>query len=85
VRALVREGGFRDVRVRSEVGSLRYPSAEEFLRQEAACSPLAGALRAMPDGARDALVRDLESALGAHADDDGIVTPMETWFVLARA
>ena len=57
VRALVREAGFRDLRVRSEVGSIRYPSAEEFLRQEAACSPLAGVLRAMPDAARDALVR----------------------------
>lgn len=85
MRALVREAGFRDPHVRSEVGSIRYPSAEEFLRQEAACSPLAGVLRGMPDAARAALVRELEAALGAHSDDDGIVTPMETWVVLARA
>jgi ubiquinone/menaquinone biosynthesis C-methylase UbiE len=84
VRGLAREAGFADVRVRIEVGSIRYPSPEEFLRQEAACSPLAGALRAMPEEVRDALVRDLEGALDAHRDDDGIVSPMETWVVVAR-
>ena len=85
VRALVLGAGFRGVETRIEVGSIRYPSAEEFLRQEAACSPLAGVLRAMPDAARNALVRDLEAALVAHSDDVGIATPMESWFVLARA
>ncbi len=83
VRAHVRDAGFRDVHVRSEVGSIRYPSAEEFLRREAACSPLAGAIRGMPGAKRDALVRDFEAAVAAHADDDGVVTPMETWLVLA--
>ena len=85
VRALVRDGGFRDVHVRSEVGGIRYPSAEEFLRREAACSPLAGVIRGMPDAKREALVRDFESAVAAHADDDGVVTAMETWLVLGRA
>ena len=85
VRANVLEGGFRDVHVRSEVGSIRYPSAEEFLRREAACSPLAGVIRGMPDAKRDALVRDFEAAVAAHADDDGVVTAMETWLVFARA
>ena len=85
VLALLNDAGFREVEARIEVGAIRYPSAEEFLRQEAACSPLAGVLRAMPDAARDALVRDLEAALRAHTDDGGIVTPMETWLVLARS
>jgi ubiquinone/menaquinone biosynthesis C-methylase UbiE len=84
LRTLVRGAGFREVETRIEVGSIRYPSAEEFLRQEAACSPLAGVLRAMPGAARDALVRDLETGFAAHTDDVGVVTPMETWFVLAR-
>ena len=84
VRGLAREAGFADVRARIEVGSIRYPSPEEFLRQEAACSPLAGPLRGMPDKVRDALVRDLGAALESYRDDDGIVSPMETWVVVAQ-
>ena len=83
-RSLFTDAGFRAVTVRIEVGSLRYPSVEEFLRREAASSPLAGPLGALPGPARATLVRELEASLSDHCDDDGVVCPIETYVALAR-
>jgi ubiquinone/menaquinone biosynthesis C-methylase UbiE len=84
LRAMVREGGFSDVHVRVDVGQVRYPSAAELLRQEAASSPLAGPLGVLEGDVRQALIADLESALRDHEDDDGIVAPLESFVVVAR-
>lgn len=62
---LVADSGFREVVVTIEIGSMRYPSVEEFLRREAASSPLAAPLGSMPREVRDALLRDLDDALYA--------------------
>lgn len=83
-RALLTGAGFRDVRVRIDVGSVRYPSAEEFLRQEAASSPLAGPIGAMSASARNSLIHDLEAALRPRLDDDGVVLELETYVALAH-
>jgi hypothetical protein len=78
VRALFSDAGFERVRVRIEVASLRYPSAREFLRREAASSPLAPVVNTLDEKRRDGLVRELESALADHTDDDG-------WCAASRA
>jgi SAM-dependent methyltransferase len=80
-RALLAAAGFNDVRVEIEVTSIRYPSPEEFLRREAACSPLAGLVGALGRDARNALVRDLDDALRSRCDDLGLVFPIETYLV----
>ncbi len=85
LRRVVTRGGFGRLRVRIEVLSERYPSAEEMLRREAASSPLAGPLSALRPAVREALVRDLEKALGDYQDDDGITFPMQTWVAIARS
>jgi ubiquinone/menaquinone biosynthesis C-methylase UbiE len=79
LRGLLEGAGFRDVKVRIDVGSVRYPSPREFLRREAASSPLAGPVAALIEAARAALVRDLEDALRPHVDDEGVVSPLETY------
>lgn len=84
LRDLVREAGFRDVAVTIGIGSMRYPSPEELVRREAASSPLAGPLGALSREVRDALIRDVGEALREHADDEGVVLPMETYLVTAR-
>lgn len=84
LRALVAGAGFGGVRVRIDAGSVRYPSAEEFLRREAASSPLAGPIGALSAGARRALIGELARALRDRFDDDGIVVPQEAYLVLAR-
>ena len=83
-RAILREGGFGEVHVHVDVGHVRYPSAAELLRREAAASPLAGPLGALPADVRKALISDVEAALRDHEDDDGIVFPMETFVGLLR-
>lgn len=85
LRALVVGAGFREVVVTVEIGSMRYPSVEEFLRREAASSPLSESLGALPPDVRDALVEDLEESLEGYTDDRGVVFPMESYVVTARA
>jgi hypothetical protein len=84
IRSLFADAGFRSVTVRIEVGSLRYPSVEEFLRREAASSPLARPVGALSDSARDNLARELETALADYCDDDGVVCPIEAYVAVAR-
>jgi ubiquinone/menaquinone biosynthesis C-methylase UbiE len=85
LRALLERAGLREVRVGIQVGSVRYPSAAEMLRQEASSSPLSGPLSATPLATRDALIRELDAALAEFVDDDGVVFPMETFLALGRA
>lgn len=83
LRDLIAGAGFRDARILIGIGTVRYPSAEEFLRQEAASSPLAGPIGALGDDVREALIRDLREALQAYVDDTGIVFPAETYLAVA--
>ena len=83
LRTLARDAGFDDVSVTIEIGSVRYPSLEEFVRREAASSPLAELLAAVDREVRDELVRELEGSLDRYLDDDGIVSPMESYVVTA--
>lgn len=83
LRLLVQGSGFETVTTTIEISSMRYPSVEEFLRREAASSPLAGPLGTMAPNARDALLADLEEALAAYVDDHGVVFPLETHVVVA--
>jgi SAM-dependent methyltransferase len=53
----------------------------EFLRQEAAGSPL-GAL--LDPAQVEGLGAEIERDLAPYADDDGVVLPMQTWLVTAH-
>lgn len=63
---------------------MRYPSVEEFVRREAASSPLSEPLGDVALAVRDSLIRDIENGLREYADDDGIVFPMESYVLTAR-
>lgn len=84
LRSLFTEAGFRTATVAIEVGGLRYPSVEEFLRREAASSPLAGPVGALPGAARETLVRELQAALSDQCDDEGVVCPIATYVAVGR-
>jgi ubiquinone/menaquinone biosynthesis C-methylase UbiE len=83
LRRLLEEAGFRAPVIRIGVIAVRFPSPQEFLRQEAVSSPLAGPVGALDDGRRDALIGHLDQALAPHTDDDGVVFPMQTWLAVA--
>jgi hypothetical protein len=72
--------GFGEGRLRIGVGAVRFPAAEQFLRQQAAGSPLAGPVGTLDADARESLVRDLQQTLEDWTDDDGgVVFPIQAW------
>jgi ubiquinone/menaquinone biosynthesis C-methylase UbiE len=83
IRDLVEAAGFEAVKIRIGVVVVRFPSADEFLRQEAVSSPLAGPVGALVDDRYRALGDDLARTLLPCVDDDGIAFPMQTWLVTA--
>lgn len=84
LRALIDDACFQTVTILIDIRSLRYPSAEEFLRREAASSPLAGHPDEASSGVRSAVHEDLKTDLREYADDHGVVFPIETFVVIAR-
>jgi len=66
--------GFRDVEVRSEKLTLRFPGAAEFLWQYVHSTPLAAAVAAIDDAGRAALERDFVSGSRSFMNDDGTVS-----------
>ncbi len=84
LRTLFRDAGSDDVSVTIEIGSVRYPSVEEFVRREAASSPLAEPIAAVEREVREELVREVEDSANEYIDDEGIVSPMESYVVTAR-
>jgi ubiquinone/menaquinone biosynthesis C-methylase UbiE len=85
LRQLVSGAGFGGVRVRIAIGEVAFPSVEEFLRRQAAASPLAGPVAALEEGRRAALLADLDERLAAHRDDTGVVFPIEATLLTAHA
>jgi SAM-dependent methyltransferase len=83
LRALVAGAGFRDVAIRPLARTLRFPSAEEFVRRYVAGSPLAGPVGQADDAARAALLRDVAAALAPTGGE--VAFPIETHLTLAHA
>lgn len=83
LRTLASEAGFDNPSITIEIGSVRYPSVEEFVRREAASSPLAEPIAAVEREVRDELIQAVENALHEYIDDEGIVGPMESYVVTA--
>lgn len=84
LRSLAEEAGFREPVVTIDISSVRYPSVGEFVRREAASSPLAGPLGSLDRDVREALIKDVEEQLRDYIDDQGIVIPLDTHVLVAR-
>ena len=80
---IARDAGFDDVSVTIDVGSVRFPSVEEFINRQAATSPLAEPIGAAPKAVRDELIQDVEDELEGYTDDDGVVFPFESYVIEA--
>ncbi|MGI8574284.1 MAG: class I SAM-dependent methyltransferase [Egibacteraceae bacterium] len=85
LRQAVSEAGWDAVEIRIAVSDERFPSVTEFVRQEAASSPLAGPLSKLADDQHAALVATLEQRLSPYLDDGGLVFPNETHIITGRA
>lgn len=84
LHTLAEDAGFREPIVTIEISSVRYPSVTEFVRREAASSPLAGPLDSLDENARETLLQDVEEALGDYIDDQGVVIPLDTHVLVAQ-
>jgi ubiquinone/menaquinone biosynthesis C-methylase UbiE len=84
LRELLAEAGFREVRILIGIGPVRYPSIREFLLREAGSSPLAVEIDALTDDLSKPLIHDLEGALRAYIDDEGVIFPTETHLIVAQ-
>jgi len=83
LRTLAQDAGFDNPAVTIEIGSVRYPSLEAFVRREAASSPLAESIAGIKQERRAELLQALEGALDTYVDDDGVVSPIESYVVIA--
>lgn len=85
LRALLEAAGFRDVHLVIGVGSVRFTSTREFMQQESQSSPLALPLGKLTEREMETLHDDLHGTLTPYCDDEGVMTPMETYVILAQA
>jgi ubiquinone/menaquinone biosynthesis C-methylase UbiE len=85
---LVTGAGFRGVTIRTTTQKIRFPSPREYVRLQLAATPMAGMVRGIESGQRDALVGaiagDLTVAAQNDAVDGGLIFPQEAHVLLAR-
>lgn len=85
LRAVVTAGGFRDVRIRSEIRTTRFPSPQRFVRAIVAGAPtMLGALAGQGEETLDALANEVADDAREWIDDDGFAFPQVTHIATAR-
>lgn len=84
LRGLAEDAGFREPVITIEISSVRYPSVAEFVRREAASSPLAGHLGSFDRDVREALLEDVAEAFDDYIDDHGVVIPLDSHVLVAQ-
>jgi ubiquinone/menaquinone biosynthesis C-methylase UbiE len=77
LRTLLSDAGFGDVRIRSDVRMVRFASPEALVQYQVAGSPLAGHVAQADDAAREALIRDVTTAMQGYLNDEGVAFPIE--------
>jgi ubiquinone/menaquinone biosynthesis C-methylase UbiE len=84
LRSLVAGAGFRNIRIRIRSRLTRYPSLQEYVLGYLSGSPMAGAVAALNDTARTAMVEHVCTSLQAYVDDDGMAAPWEAHLVTGQ-
>jgi hypothetical protein len=76
--------GFKDEAIRSEAGTVHFPSTEDFLRCQVAGSPLASPVGQADDHARQALIQEITDAFRPFTSAEGVLFPIEGHVAKAR-
>jgi ubiquinone/menaquinone biosynthesis C-methylase UbiE len=84
LRALVAEGGFRDITIQSVAGTVRFPSISRFVQDYVRGSPLAGHVAKVSDESRAALVSEVGDGLAAYVTGDGLTFPIKAHLASAK-
>ncbi len=83
LRAMAEGAGFKNVHVRFEHRTARYPSPANLARGWVAATPAAGAFAGLSDERQAAFVANFVERLAGYVDDDGLAVPMEVHFLTA--
>jgi SAM-dependent methyltransferase len=83
LRAVLSQGGFKDVQVRIDILPMRVASLERFLPAQFVASPIAADIEALDESARVAFFDDIRSRLLPYMDDAGLAVPFEAHAVTA--
>jgi SAM-dependent methyltransferase len=83
LQQLMIEAGFKDVQIRARTLTRRLPAVAEFVLRHLAATPVADAVAALGDGAREALARDVSEALQVYVTGDGVAYPEVTIVAMA--
>jgi ubiquinone/menaquinone biosynthesis C-methylase UbiE len=85
LRALIAGAGFHDIRIRIRSRLTRYPSLPEYVLGYLSGTPMAGAVTALDEASRTAMVEQVCSKLRDYVDDDGMAAPWEAHLATAKA
>ena len=85
LRVLIAGAGFREIHIRIRSRITRYPSLEEYVLGYLAGSPMAPAVAALDDKARNTMLGHITTALQSYVDDDGLAAPWESHVVTAHS
>jgi ubiquinone/menaquinone biosynthesis C-methylase UbiE len=85
IRALIADAGFREIHIRIRSRLTRWPSLEDYVFGYLAGSPMAPAVAALDDTARNAMLGHIITVLKSYVDDDGLAAPWESHVVTAHA
>jgi SAM-dependent methyltransferase len=84
LRSLGEGAGFKNVHVRLEHRTGRYPSPANLARGWVAATPAASAFAALSEERKEAFVRNFVDHLAGYIDDDGLAVTMQVHFLTAR-
>ena len=84
LHGLLKQAGFRTVRVDADVRMVRFESPETFVRNQVEGSPLATHVAAVDDTTRERLIREVTAAMRPYVNDDGLSFPIEGQIAVAR-
>lgn len=82
---LLDAGGLGDCTIRVEAGTVRFASAESFVRGYVGGSPLAGIVASAPEQAYEELVGEVEHDLDSYIEHDSLRFPIEAYLAACRA
>lgn len=86
LRGLITGAGFREVRIRAEVRTARYVSADRFVRMRIEGAPtMMGALRDLGPDVVTAVIAEVAETLRDYMDDEGLAFPQAAHVATAVA
>jgi hypothetical protein len=81
LRKLACDAGLKDIKIRFEHRTIRYPIVNDFVAGFMEATPIAGQFMALPEEMRNAFVDHVSGMLNGYTDDAGMAVPQENHFL----